>query len=763
MRAAAEFALHDVSITLINSTVSGNTTDEEGGGIYALEGSSITVISSTISGNSASNYGGGIVVDRGSITLINSTVSGNSAGFGGGGIRGDDFATITLTNATIAGNTARFGGGISLEAGSLTLTNTSVSGNSAVLFGGGGIASAGSVALANSIVAGNNAYDGLADLYSFSSPTYTGGNIVGDTFTVDGGSPQGGVALTDIFAAIDPLTGGGQLADNGGPVQTIALNPDAANPAIDTGGTAVLDEAQAGIDLNGDGDTDDVITTDARGFARNVGAGVDLGAFELQNFVVTTLDDELDAADTDPLTADFSDLSLREALALANGDAGANTITFAAGLAGNTLFLTMGQELAITTDGITVDGDIDHDGDADIEISANFAEGADDAATRVFLIDGAGAGTIGATLNGLVIRDGVTDDLGGGIHVGQADALTLSNVIVSGNSSGGGGGIFGDEFATITLTNATVSGNSSGSSGGGGILVFTDATLTLTNATVSGNSAGIGGGIAGFGSSIVLTNATVFGNTAVDLGIFFANGGGISALGGSLTLINTTVSGNAAEDDGGGISGNVTLANSIVTGNDAGAAGDDLQGASILAGGNIVGDTFSIDGVDQPGTIALTDIFAAVANNPHSGVLSGVLADNGGAVETIALNPDATNPAIDSGDPALLDEAQAGRDLNGDGDQLDTITTDARGLARDVDFDGPPPGPDLGAFERRTRSTSSSPRSTTSSTPPTLISRPSTSPTCRCARRWRSPTAIWIRSRTRSSVSTPRWQATCCS
>ena len=354
------------------------------------------------------------------------------------------------------------------------------------------------------------------------------------------------------------------------------------------------------------------------------------------------------------------------------------------------LFLTTGQELAITTAGTTIDGDIDGDGDADIEISANSAEGADDAASRVFLIDGDGDDTIATTLNGLVIRDGATDDLGGGIHVGQADALTLSNATISGNSSGGGGGIFGDDFATIALTNATVSGNSSGSSGGGGILVFTDATITLTNAAVSGNSAGFGGGISGFGSSIVLTNATVSGNTAVDLGIFFANGGGINAIGGSLTLINTTVSGNAAEDDGGGINGNVALANSIVAGNDAGAAGDDLQGASSLTGGNIVGDTFSIDGVNQPGTVALTDIFAAVALNPDTGVLSGVLADNGGAVETILIAGGGI--AQNAGDNAELPADT--EDLDGDTNTAEPLPFDARGLPRVINLTV-----DLGAVE----------------------------------------------------------------
>ena len=121
-----------------------------------------------------------------------------------------------------------------------------------------------------------------------------------------------------------------------------------------------------------------------------------------------------------------------------------------------------------------------------------------------------------------------------------------------------------------------------------------------------------------------------------------------------------------------------------------------------LTGGNIVGDTFTVDGGSLQSGIALTDIFADVDVAPVTGVLSGVLADSVGPIETIALNPSVDNPAIDSGDPDLLDETQAGvPDLNGDGDQTDVITTDARGFARDADFIGGGAAPDLGAFEQQ--------------------------------------------------------------
>ncbi len=454
---------------------------------------------------------------------------------------------------------------------------------------------------------------------------------------------------------------------------------------------------------NGDGDTDDVITTDARGFARDVyfdgtPPTPDLGAFEQQNdlgVVVTTLSDAgADATVGGNLAAEQADgggLSLREALLLVNaGDLDADPtngtrITFDAALAGGTLFLATGQQLAITTDGITVDGDIDGNGTADIDISADSEEGANDAGSRVFFISGAGDGTIAATLNGLVIRDGnsvVVDaaGFGGAIYVGLADALALTNATVSGNSAdSGGGGIFGVNDSSITLTNATVSGNSA-ESFGGGIFGGNDSSITLTNATVSGNSARFsgGGGLAGADDS-------------------------------SITLTNATVSDNSAGTNGGGIYGAfncpVVLTNSIVAGNAAALAGDDLFGAGpdttlTFAGGNILGSAASGfgGGVSGPtpttivGTspAALATVFAAVANNPTTGVLSGVLADNGGAVETIAILRNGI--AQNAGDTALLPDDTA--DLDGDTLTDEPLPFDARGLPRVAFSDV-----DLGAFE----------------------------------------------------------------
>ena len=97
----------------------------------------------------AAQDGGGIA-NSGTLTLTNSTVSGNSSGYNGGGI--ENYGVLTLINSTVSGNNAGFlGGGIDNWDGVLTLTNSTVSGNSALEFGGG-ILSLGELTLSNSTV-----------------------------------------------------------------------------------------------------------------------------------------------------------------------------------------------------------------------------------------------------------------------------------------------------------------------------------------------------------------------------------------------------------------------------------------------------------------------------------------------------------------------------------------------------------------------------------------------------------------------------------
>jgi CSLREA domain-containing protein len=112
-------------------------------------------------GNSSGGRGGGGggIFNQGTLIVTNSSFSGNSANIGdlGGGIFNE--GTLIVTNSTFAGNSAANGGGIDNTAGTLTVTNSTFSGNSAVVAGGIDNA-AGTVTVTNSTFASNSADTG---------------------------------------------------------------------------------------------------------------------------------------------------------------------------------------------------------------------------------------------------------------------------------------------------------------------------------------------------------------------------------------------------------------------------------------------------------------------------------------------------------------------------------------------------------------------------------------------------------------------------
>jgi CSLREA domain-containing protein len=248
---AGVLVVAEEQVTFNQVTVSGNSANLNGAGVSAppesVPATALVFNGSTISGNrvtggAAEGQGGGIYA-YGDLTMTNSTVAGNSvdnAGLsqGGGVLGGMDPSqlssnTVNLLNTTIAGNSVAAGG----VGGGFTINNPTA-----------GVVTA--LNVKNTIVAGNTAGGTPADCGAVVAAT-SADNISGDAscqFT-DPGSHQN----------TNPLLGA--LANNGGPTDTMALQP--GSPAIDAGTSAGCP------------------ATDQRGVARPQGSACDVGAFEL--------------------------------------------------------------------------------------------------------------------------------------------------------------------------------------------------------------------------------------------------------------------------------------------------------------------------------------------------------------------------------------------------------------------------------------------------------------------------------------------------
>ena len=220
LAASFNFAISDVTIT------GGKETTAVGGGgiISGSINNTMSVTNCVLSGNSATGVGtlggGGILHTGGSLTITGTTFSSNSTSSSGGGlgytagdplIRTPSVGTLSVSGSTFSGNTANSaaaggggadlynfnagsgtynissssfsnnsapngrGGAIVVESGPLTLTTSSLTGNSAGV-SGGAIMSSGSASVTYSRLVGNIVPDPLNGLTLF----FTAG-----TFTAD--------------------------------------------------------------------------------------------------------------------------------------------------------------------------------------------------------------------------------------------------------------------------------------------------------------------------------------------------------------------------------------------------------------------------------------------------------------------------------------------------------------------------------------------------------------------------------------------------
>jgi CSLREA domain-containing protein len=560
--------------------------DAGNGGAIKFSGENLTLKDSTIS-NSFADIGGAIS-SSGHVIIDGSTVTNN----GGPGVSNPsgviDASSLDVINSTISNNRDR-----GIFTGILNITNSTVSNNSSD--NGSPYNSPGSEILASngiitsSIISGNSRDSSGNEIQDVNGEFTSGGNnLIGDG---SGGFVNGenGDIVGNTENPIDPQLG--ELQDNGGATPTQELLD--GSPAIDRGSNP------------------DDLTTDQRGgdFARTVGNGTDIGAFEVQdggnnggggnssNLVVSTLEDESDR--------DFSqgDLSLREAIQLANEREGKDNITFDSSLSGGTITLAESQErnLAINDsvsikglgqDNLTLDGGFIFtiaNGENDVAIDGLNLTGSK--------IDSGGNLTLTNSTLSRTLDNGSSDN---SAIISRGETI-ISDSTISDNSGGGNVGIL-VESGTTTISNSTVANNQADYAQAG-IIIREDATVKLSNSTVANNQGRSNAGIEN-GGTIEISNSTIANNT-----------GGLAA-GGLINFDNAEAKVTSS-----------IIANSNLTSTPVGDVSGD--GEFISGGNNLISN-----GDDATGFIK-SDIVGTV-DNPIDPQL-GELQNNGGATSTQEL------------------------------------------------------------------------------------------------------------------------------
>gem|GEM_PF-2330881 len=212
-----------VSPTIANCIFQDNSSANFGGGMYSTLSASPAITNCTFIRNEADG-GGGVFNDFGtSSTITNCTFSNNTAG-SGGGIDEYDECTSTITNCTFSNNiSTAYGGAVAIRYNSnTTIDKCSFFGNSALYYGGA-VYNAATLKITNSSFSGNivTAYGGGGGGISGSSSAPT--TITNCTITRNSATNGGGIhgidsssyVIANTIIWLNSATSGNEIYHNG--------------------------------------------------------------------------------------------------------------------------------------------------------------------------------------------------------------------------------------------------------------------------------------------------------------------------------------------------------------------------------------------------------------------------------------------------------------------------------------------------------------------------------------------------------------------
>lgn len=445
IRSGADLTLQGVTIT------GGNVIGESGGGIRNV--GTLTLVNSLVDGNAAEIDGGGILNGelglQGTLTLTNTDVTNNSA-VDGGGIFNNDQSVLTMVDSEVSGNTASSdGGGIfnDLQA-TINILRSSISSNTSTEDGGGIYNNDLSKLTITDSKVNNNTADQGGGIFNeeAASLTIVRTTVSGNTATQDGGgiyNDEGVVSLNAVSILTNTAVQDGGGLYNASAGQITIINGMFDDNSADRDGGAIANFG-IGLSLNG------TIVRDSNA-ARN-GGGLyndqEEGAVSLLNTTFITNEAGSGGAiynqELGVINLDLSDLL--------NNTASVN---------GGGIFNT--ADATISVHRTTVDGNV-----------AVYGAGIyNDDVAQLNLVDS-------------TVSNNVASSDGGGLFNNSLVVANLVNATISGNEALNGAGIYNSEDGTMEITNATVFNNAATT--GGGIFNEPDGSVSVANTIIAGNS-----------------------------------------------------------------------------------------------------------------------------------------------------------------------------------------------------------------------------------------------------------------------------------
>ena len=487
------------ALEINNSTISGNTTTENGGGIYVESGSAdaVSINNSTIFNNSAAQ-GGGLYIDSSTtaqVTIYNSILSSNSSSGSGPNCLG----VVNSANKNIVNN-----------ANNCVMPGGSYTSADPQLIGIYGVGSPKYIPIANTSPA-KDAGDFLTcleeDQRGVSRPQGVGCDIGAYEYTTPGSAATFGIS-------------------EGTNQQTITLVPFSKPLVVyvtDSSGSPV-----SGVDVT--------FTAPASGAS---------GTFADSNTNITTV------------STDGGGLAVSSGFT-ANSQSGAYTVNAtASSLPGSVNF-----NLTNVSWYVTPSGDNDNDCMTPTTACGSIMGPTSKDLFRdgdiIYVQEGVYPGNMlinksinisGGWNSTFSAQSGYSTISGSGIgalivNSGSTGSVLLDRFIIT-NGYGSGAGI-SQRSGELTVTRSIIRGNHAGQNwNGGGIYLDLDSTLNLINSTVSGNSAGVdGGGIFNQGGILNIENSTIAHNHAPGTGGIAFSG----PITGNVSLVNSIVAHNAGNE-----------------------------------------------------------------------------------------------------------------------------------------------------------------------------------------------------------------------